>query len=119
MCIRDRGKTSGSFMDVVDIGLVYGYKNTWLLNYETINGLNPKKLGNSLPTFHQEMGVLSTLAFKKNHRIGIEFLWRSETGQNYQQYINANYVNRNITLNYLKLQAFYIREHKIIPGRCV
>ncbi len=117
--IAESGKTSGSFMDVVDIGLVYGYKNTWLLNYETINGLNPKKLGNSLPTFHQEMGVLSTLAFKKNHRIGIEFLWRSETGQNYQQYINANYVNRNITLNYLKLQAFYIREHKIIPGMTI
>ena len=117
--IAEPVKTSGSFLDVVDIGLVYGYKNTWLLNYETINGLNPKKLGNSLPTFHQEMGVLSTLAFKKNHRIGIEFLWRSETGQNYQQYINANYVHRNITLNYLKLQAFYIREHKKIPGMTI
>lgn len=104
---------------VVEVGLVYGYKNTWLLNHETWNGLNPKKLGNTLPTFHQDIGVLSTLEFNNMHRVGVEFLWKSEAGQNYQQYINASFVDRNINLDYLKLQAFYLWETKKIPGQAI
>ena len=117
--VTGSGRTSGPFLRIADVGIVYGYKNTWLLNYETKNGLNPKKLGNTLLTFHQEMGILSTIAIKDHHFIGLEFLWRSETGQKYQQYINASYVDRNIKLNYLKLQAYYIWDHRNIPGQTI
>ncbi|MDY0199047.1 MAG: hypothetical protein RBR68_14675 [Tenuifilaceae bacterium] len=100
-------KYSGFAFRVVEIGLVYGYKNTWLLNHETRNGLDPKKLGNTRPTFHQDIGASSKVEFNNRHQIGLEFLWKSETGQNYQQYINASFVDKNINLNYSKLQAFY------------
>ncbi len=112
-------KSSGISIRVVDIGLVYGYKNTWLLNHETLNGLNPSKLGNSLPTFHHDIGASSTLEFNNRYSFGVEFLWKSETGQNYQQYINANYVERNINLDYIKLQAFYLWESKRISGQAI
>lgn len=113
------GRTSGPFLRIAEVGVVYGYKNTWLLNYETKNGLDPKKLGNTLLTFHQDMGLLSTIAIKDHQFIGLEFLWRSETGQKYQQYINASYVDRNINLNYVKLQAYYIWDHRNIPGQTI
>ncbi|HCX99768.1 MAG TPA: hypothetical protein DG754_06470 [Bacteroidales bacterium] len=112
-------KSSGFTFRVVEVGLVYGYKNTWLLNYETLNGLDPKKLGNTLPTFHQDIGASSTLEFNNRHQIGLEFLWKSETGQNYQQYINASFVDKNINLNYLKFQAFYYWDFRKIPGHAI
>ena len=112
-------KRSGPVIRISDIGASYSYKNTWLLNYETKNGLNPTKLGNTLLTFHQDMGVFSTIAFNDRPLIGLEFYWRSETGQNYQQYINASYVDRSIRLNYFKLQAYYIWNHRDIPGQTI
>ncbi len=112
-------RKSEPFLHLADVGAFYSYKNTWLLNYETKNGLNPKKLGNTLLTFHQDIGILSTIAIKNQHFIGLEFLWRSGTGQNYQQYINASYVDRNIKLDYVKLQAYYIWDHRRIPGQTI
>lgn len=112
-------KSSRFTFRVVEVGLVYGYKNTWLLNHETFNGLNPTKLGNTLPTFHQDIGSSSTLEFNNRHQVGLEFLWKSETGQNYQQYINASFVDKNINLNYLKFQAFYYWNSRKIPGHAI
>lgn len=112
-------KTSAPFFRIHDAGLMYSYKNTWLLNYETRNGLNPAKLGNTLPTFHHDLGITSTLVLKEKHDIGLELLLMSETGQNYQQYINASYVNRKITLNYFKLQVWYGWNHRKIPGSTI
>ncbi len=111
--------TSAPLIRIDDIGIVYGYKNTWLLNYETLNGLNPTRLGTTLPTFHHDLGITTTLAVRNRHRIGVEFLLISETGQNYQQYINASYVDRQITLSYVKLQALYLWNHSLIPGSTI
>ena len=99
-----------------DAGLVFGYKNTWLLNHETYNGLNPSKLNNTLPTYHHEIGVATTMGLRSGNSFGFEFFWRSEIGQKYQQYINASYLDRHINLDYLKFQAFYIMGHNRVPG---
>jgi hypothetical protein len=112
-------KTSGISFKVVEVGLVYGYKNTWLLNHETRNGLNPGKLGNTLPTFNQDIGISSSVEVNNRHLFGLEFLWKSEAGQDYHQYINASYVERNINLDYLKLQAFYLWENQSIRGQAI
>jgi hypothetical protein len=110
---------SGISIKVVEVGLVYGYKNTWLLNHETRNGLDPGKLGNALPTFNRDIGITSSLAVNNRHLFGLEFLWKSEAGQDYQQYINASYVERNINLDYLKFQAFYLWENRRVPGQAI
>ena len=99
-----------------DAGLVFGYKNTWLLNHETYNGLNPSRLNNTLPTYHQEIGVVTTMVLRSGISFGMEFFWRSEIGQKYQQYINASYLDRHINLDYLKFQAFYILDPNRVPG---
>lgn len=110
---------SNSFFRIVDVGLVYGYKNTWLLNYETRNGLNPGKLGSVQPTFRQDMGIASTFELFRRHLVGLEFFWKAESGQDYQQYVNASFVDKNIHLDYLKLQAFYCYENNKIPGQII
>lgn len=110
-------KTSKFAIRIIDVGLIYGYKNTWLLNNETRNGLNPEKLGNVEITFRQDMGFASTMELNNRHKFGLEFFWKSESGQNYQQYLNASYVNKNIYIEYLKLQTFYSWENKFIPGQ--
>lgn len=107
----------GSVFRVVELGLVYGYKNTWLLNHETFNGLDPDRLGITRLTFHQEIGASSTLELYNRHLVGLEFLWKSETGQNYQQYIDASFVERNIELDYRKFQVFYIYPPARFPGQ--
>ena len=99
-----------------DVGMVFGYKNTWLLNHETYNGLNPSRLNNTLPTYRQEIGVATTMVLRSGISFGMEFFWRSEIGQKYQQYINASYVDRHINLDYLKFQAFYILDPNRVPG---
>jgi len=105
---------------IAQVGLVYGYKNTWLLNHETTNALYPQKLGRVLPTFHQDFGVTSTLVINNRHSFDMEFLWKSEAGQDYKQYINASYTQRNINLDYLKFQAFYLWDiNKRIPGQII
>lgn len=106
-----------SFISLADIGMVYGYKNTWLINHETRNGLDPKKLGNTLVTFNRDMGISSTWAIKGKPFLGIEFLWNSATGQKYQQYIDARFVERDINLDYTRLQAMYIYDYARIPGQ--
>lgn len=117
--ISETTGSSGISIRVLELGLVYGYKNTWLLNHETRNGLDPTKLGNTLPTFHQDIGASTTLQLNYKHQVGLEFLWKSEAGQNYKQYINASFVDRNINLNYLKLQAFYLWEKHKTPGQAI
>lgn len=117
--ISEPTKSSGISFRVVDLGLVYGFKNTWLLNHETRNGLKSGKLGATLPTFHQDNGVSSTLEFNNQYLFGLEFLWKSEVGQNYEQYINASYVEKNIILDYLKVQAFYLWNNNRIPGQAI
>ncbi|GAB1403680.1 hypothetical protein MASR1M74_17170 [Lentimicrobium sp.] len=112
-------KSTGHTFRIAEIGVVYGYKNTWLLNYETRNGLDPKKLGNTRPTFHQDIGASATLELNGRHQIGLEFLVKSETGQNYEQYINARYIDKNIKLNYLKFQTFYCWDIDKIPGNAI
>ena len=99
-----------------DAGIVFGYKNTWLLNHETYNGLNPSKLNSALPTYRQEIGAATTLVLKQRTAFGLEFFWRSEIGQNYQQYFNASFIDRRINLDYLKLQAFYLWDPGRVPG---
>jgi hypothetical protein len=110
---------SKSFLKIVDVGLVYGYKNTWLLNYETRNSLDPTKLGNVQPTFRQDIGITSTMELNNRYMIGLEFFLKSESGQNYQQYYNASFVEKNINLDYLKLQTFYCWENKRFPGQII
>ncbi len=108
-----------SFFRILDAGLVYSYKNSWLLNYETWNCLNPAKPGNIMPTFRHDIGITSAVAFKEKHHFGLEFFWISGAGQNYQQYIDASFVDRKIALNYFKLQAFYLWNHRKIPGSTI
>ncbi len=107
---------SNNLIGFKDAGIVFGYKNTWLLNHETYNGLNPSRLNNALPTYRQEVGVAATIILRQRTAFGMEFFWRSEIGQNYQQYINASYINREINLDYLKFQTFYLWDPGRVPG---
>ncbi|HQG77759.1 MAG TPA: hypothetical protein PLS58_09730 [Bacteroidales bacterium] len=113
------GISPARFIRILDAGLVYSYKNSWLLNYETWNCLNPTKLGNIMPTFRHDIGITSAVAFKEKHHFGLEFFWLSGAGQNYKQYIEASFVDRKIVLNYFKLQAFYLWNHQKIPGSTI
>ncbi|MFW5793683.1 MAG: hypothetical protein ACOCWC_05315 [Bacteroidota bacterium] len=110
-------ESSKSFISIVDVGFAYGYKNTWLVNYETKNGLDPTKLGNTLLTFHSDIGATTRWAIKGKTALGVEFFWKSESGQKYQEYIDASFVEREISLNYMKLQTYYIYDYRNIPGK--
>jgi hypothetical protein len=101
---------------IIDAGLIYSFKNTWLLNDETKSGFNPNKLNNTLLTWHRSWGINSTFQIKNKHLVGLEFFWKSFSGQNYQEYINASFASSSIRLQYISFQTFYIYKTNYLPG---
>jgi hypothetical protein len=94
---------------VLTIGIISGINNTWLLNYETINGLQPSSLTNTLPTYGTELGLAFGIMNNTLSGFRGEAYFHSETSQQYKEYINARYVTRKIDLHYLKFQVNYTK----------
>lgn len=89
------------------VGLIGAVKNTWLINPETSNGLKRSSLTNTKVTWGKEVGVLVQRSIGRKSFIQAEYYFYSEIGQRYQQYIDALYQTKDITLNYQKLQLVY------------
>lgn len=101
---------------IIDAGIMYSLKNTWLLNNETKSGFNSNKLNNTLFTLNRSWGLISTFQLYNKHLISAEFFWKSLTGQNYQEYINASFANTSIRLQYISFQTIYILNTKLLRG---
>lgn len=97
-------------------GLLTGIKNTWLLNYETFNGLKRSTLSATVPTYRKESGFLVAIKLKEKHTVATELFWQSESGQKYMDYRNASYAQRDIRLSYLKAQMYYLLPNSYLRG---
>lgn len=97
-------------------GFVASYKNSWILNDETLAGLDPGTLTNTRVSFAPDLGVTALMASRKGHQLELELLLLSRQRQQYSQYINALYQDRTITLSYQKAQLNWYIPPKFIPG---
>ncbi|MFW5890121.1 MAG: PorT family protein [Marinilabiliaceae bacterium] len=83
--------------------------NTWLVNNKTMEGMDPKEFTATQATFTGNYGFgLATNLSERWDLIG-QFSLTRQQGQNYQEYIQGQYVSNNISLEYfdVALRARY------------
>ena len=90
--LTDRGRISG--------GLITLFRNTWLLNHETMNGLKSESLNTTEIVFFPDIGLSLNYSLNKTWLLQADGFFSSNTGQHYLDYIYGHYSRKKITLNY-------------------
>lgn len=81
-------------------GITASAKNTWLLNRQTLSGLEKKTLHNTRLDFGKDLGVVIAYDFSPLFALQAEGNFLSDMGQRYEEYRNGKYVEREIDLTY-------------------
>jgi hypothetical protein len=103
--INDNFSTAGSSLPLIDRrrisgGLITLFKNTWLLNYETLDGLKSESLKSTEIVFFPDVGLSLSYSLNKTWLLQADGFFSSNTGQEYLDYIYGHYSRKKITLNY-------------------
>ncbi len=96
--LTDRGRISG--------GLITLFKNTWLLNYETLDGLKSESLRSTEIVFFPDVGISLGYSLNETWLLQADAFISSNTGQEYLDYIYGHYSRKKITLNYSTIDLF-------------
>jgi hypothetical protein len=92
------------------LGMIGARNNTWLLNYQTRQGLRTTHLNQTVMTYNNEFGLSGGFIVKKGLALQADWYINSQLGQSYQEYINALRVNRDVKLDYSKFQLSVIKD---------
>ena len=97
--------TSGSSLPLTDnkrisLGLIISFRNTWLLNYETLNGFKSESLNTTEIVFFPEVGLSMNYSLNNSWLLQADGFFSSNSGQEYLDYIYGIYSKKKITLNY-------------------
>jgi hypothetical protein len=107
----ERGKISA--------GLVTLFKNTWLLNHETFDGLKSESLNSSEIVFYPDVGLTLNYSLNKNWLIQADGFLFSNTGQEYLEYLYGHYARKKITLRYstiaLSVKHKFTSSENLVP----
>ncbi len=82
------------------IGLITSFKNTWLLNQETFNGLRSESLNSTEIIVFPDAGLSLGYSFTGSWSVQAEAYLCSNTGQEYYDYIYGHYSRKRIVLRY-------------------
>lgn len=107
----DRGRISGGFITL--------FKNTWLLNHETLDGLKSESLNSSEIVFFPDVGLSLNYSLSKTWLIQADGFFFSNTGQDYLEYLYGHYSRKKITLSYseiaLSVKYKFTGSSRLIP----
>jgi hypothetical protein len=84
------------------LGLSTAIKNTWMLNQETIDGLDRLNHNQTDVTFYPDLGLSFKYMHNSRWSLETDLFLSSSTGQSYRQYINGQYTIRDISLRYFQ-----------------
>jgi len=103
--INDNPSTDGSSLPSIYRGRISGgfitlFKNTWLLNHETFDGLKSESLTTTEIMFFPDVGLSLNYSLNKTWLLQTDLFFSSNTGQEYLKYIYGHYSRKKITLNY-------------------
>jgi len=116
---KTRSLTSGINLTVlneigrISCGLSMSFKNTWLLNNETFEGLRPASLTRTRFVFFPDLGLNLNYSFNSNWQLQAEAFFYSVTGQKYNKYESGHYISKEITLRY---STIAISARRRFPG---
>jgi len=89
------------------------FKNTWLLNNETFEGLRPASLNRTRIVFFPDIGINLNYSINTNWQLQADAFFYSVTGQKYNKYESGHYISKEITLRYSTLA---ISARRRFPG---
>lgn len=109
----NRGGVSG--------GLITLFKNTWLLNQETYDGLRSESLNTTEIVFFPDAGISINYSLNRSWLVQTDAFFYSGTGQRYQEYIYGHYSGKSITLRYSVIafsvkHRFQVNHGSVIPS---
>lgn len=84
----------------ITAGFITLYKNTWLLNQETFDGLKSETLNTTEYVFFPDAGLSLNYSLGKYWSLQADGFFYSSTGQQYHDYIYGQYLRKKITLRY-------------------
>jgi hypothetical protein len=90
----------------VSVGLITLFKNTWLLNHETLDGLKSESLTTTEMVYFSDVGLSLNYSLNKNWLLQADGFFSSNTGQEYLGYYYGHYTRKEITLNYSAIDLF-------------
>lgn len=99
----------------ISAGVILLFKNTWLLNHETFDGLRPESLTTTEIVFYPDAGLSMNYSLSTKWSLRADGFFCSNTGQEYHEYEYGNYLRKKIILRYstVSLSARY----EILKGR--
>lgn len=86
------------------IGPGVALKNSWLINYKTIQGYENLDLVNASAVMAGDMSIQAGLELAPRWMLQADAMLYSGVGQGYGEYVLGQYVNREIKLSYTGLQ---------------
>lgn len=103
------------FRGKISIGITPLFKNTWLLNKETFDGLKPETLITTKIVFLPDVGLSLKYSINRTWQLQADGFFYSKTGQKYNEYIYGHYSSKRITLRYSTL-ALSVRQRFAAGG---
>lgn len=92
-----------------DVGPIYSYNNTWLLNNETKKSFDRRSLVSSTAAFAASYGLAGSYSISDKNAVSAFLYVHSTTKQHYQTYIEGRYADKSRTMDYAKVALAYQR----------
>lgn len=99
----------------ITAGFITLYKNTWLLNQETFDGLKSETLNTTEFVFFPDAGLSLNYSLSKYWSLQADGFFYSSTGQQYHDYIYGQYLRKKITLRYSTV-SFSVKHNFPVAG---
>ncbi len=96
-------KRKGGAFKKFYIGSTGQLANTWLINQKTISGFKSTSLVSTNPSFGSDFGIYAGTGLTDNIDLQMDLNILAQNRQEYNEYINGDYVTSNIQLNYTRL----------------
>ncbi len=107
----------------ISAGFIALFKNTWLLNNKTRDGLKSESLSSSEIVFYPDVGLSLNYSLNETWQIQADGFLFSNTGQEYLEYLYGHYVKEKITLKYstfaLSVKHKFTGSGRLLPGSSV
>jgi hypothetical protein len=89
------------------IGFTNSVRNTWLLNNTTVRGLQSNEMTKTVPNIFQDFAFQAGIHFSRKSKLLLEADIITSNQQKYYQYLNGDYVSKEIELSYSVFSLLY------------
>lgn len=112
---KEPSKTKKRF----EVGIIYSYNNTWLVNNDTRKSFDENSLIQAIPAWSGSYGIIANYNVFNNNAVSAEFFVNSKYTQRYDEFVEGVFNRRTNEFNYFKLALLYQFNFNQSPFRVV